>query len=151
MDDLGLRLGDIGGLETEEVYTRSPEKARWNLEENGATGEEIEFLLNQRVELNAFASDEMVKWIEGKLEQQGVTKVIPDKGTLAGAYHRTRAQAHIQAKIDEIIEAEAEEGEAGRVPDDLRKQVEEHLKSHPATSWDEAIREIVEADEGDDE
>ncbi len=149
--DLGLRLDDIGGLITEGVYTRSPEKARWNLEENGATGEEIEFLLRQRVELNAFASDELVKWIESKLEQHGVTKVIPDTDSLAGAYHRTRAQARMQAKIDEIIEAESEEGEVGKVPDDLRKQVEERLKSHPATSWDEAVREIVEADEADEE
>ena len=70
---------------------------------------------------------------------------------LAGPYHRTRAQARIQAQIDEIIEEESEEGEAGKVPDDLRKQAEERLKEHPATSWDEAIREFVEADKGDDE
>ena len=80
------------------------------------------------------------------------TLVDKVEATLAGAYHRTRAQARIQAKIDEIIEEEAsEEGEVGKIPDDLQKQVEERLKEHPATSWDEAIREIVEADEGDDE
>ncbi len=149
--DLGLRLDDIDGLMTEEVHTPSPWAARRNLEENGATGEEIEFLLGQRVELNALASDEMVKWIESKLEQHGVSKVIPDKGTLTDAYRRVRTQARIQAKIDEIIEEESEEGEVEKVPDNLRKQVEERLKKHPATSWDEAIREFVAADGGDDE
>ncbi len=57
--DLGLRLEDIDGLETEDVYIQSPHSARCNLRENGATDEEIEFLLDQRVELNAFASDEL--------------------------------------------------------------------------------------------
>ena len=64
MIDLGLRLEDVDGLETEDVYVGSPSKARWNLQENGATPEEIDFLLEQRVELNAFASDEFVQWIE---------------------------------------------------------------------------------------
>ncbi len=63
--DLGLRIGDIEGLETEKVYIQSPGSARWNLRDNGATEEEIEFLLDRRVELNAFASDDLVAWIEG--------------------------------------------------------------------------------------
>jgi hypothetical protein len=145
--DLGMRLCDIDGLETEDVYIQSPQAARLNLRENGATDEEIKFLLNQRVELNAFASDELVAWIEGKLEEHGITKVIPDEDTLADAYRRVRTQARVQAKIDEVLEGETEEDQEGEVPDDLQKQIEERLEAHPATSWDKAVRDLVEAEE----
>ena len=44
--DLGLRLADVGGLESEDVFDRgSPSAIRGNLRSNGATEKEIEFLL----------------------------------------------------------------------------------------------------------
>src|SRR5205823_398876 len=50
--DLGLRLEDIDGLESEEVeYQQSDETLVANLKANGATAEEIEFLRTGRVEL----------------------------------------------------------------------------------------------------
>jgi hypothetical protein len=149
--DLGMRLEDIEGLETEDVYIQSPWKARRNLRKNGATEEEIEFLLEKRVELNAFASDELITWIEGKLDQHGIKKVVPDEDTLVDAYRRMQAQARVQAKIDEFLKSDAEEDQEGEVPDDLRKQIEERLEGQPATSWDKAVRDLVEAEEGADE
>ena len=56
-----------------------------NLRKNGATAEEIEFLLSERVELNALASDELVDFIEGKLDALGIGKVVPDEETLRAA------------------------------------------------------------------
>ena len=47
--DLGLRIEDVAGLETEEVFIDNKEKATENLVENGATPEEVVFLLEQRV------------------------------------------------------------------------------------------------------
>ena len=73
--DLGLRIEDIAGLETEDVFINSKEKAAQNLVENGASPEEVEFLLEQRVEINAFPSDELISWLESKLDQHGVAKV----------------------------------------------------------------------------
>jgi hypothetical protein len=63
------------------------------LRKNGATEEEVKFLAGespgskrQRVELNAFTSDQFVEWLTGKLDglqQQGViSKVVPDANTL---------------------------------------------------------------------
>jgi hypothetical protein len=50
--DLGFRLADIDGLETEAVFDQgSKEQRGWNLRDNGATAEEIEFLVERRVEL----------------------------------------------------------------------------------------------------
>ena len=68
------------GLEPEDVYYRSDPTS--NLRQNGATQEEIVFLRGdggarhgyqgQRVELNAFASGDLIAWIESKLQQHGV-------------------------------------------------------------------------------
>ncbi len=93
--DLGLRLEDVAGLETEDVHIDSRDKARWNLRENGATPEEIEFLLEQRVELNAFASDELIDWIEGKLEDHTSPRWSRTR-TRWRTYQCMRAQALVQ-------------------------------------------------------
>jgi hypothetical protein len=145
--DLGLRLEDVDGLETEDVHFESAWKARENLRENGATDEEIDFLIHRRVELNAFASDEFIEWIEGKLKQHGVAKVVPDDATLADAYRRMRRQALVQARIDEVLaELEEEEAEPLPVPDDLIAQIEERLSDDPALRWDAVLRDIAEDD-----
>ncbi len=119
------------------------DKARLNLRENGATEEEIEFLLDQRVELNAFASDDLVEWVEGKLEEHGVAKVIPDEDCLAGAYRRALEQAFVQQKIDEVIDEAGELGESAEVPKDLRATVEERLREDRAATWDSVVRDIA--------
>ena len=61
---------------------------------------------------------------------------------------RMQAQARVQAKINEVLENEAEADQV-EVPDDLRDRIEQQLKDNPAVSWDEVVRDIVEADEGD--
>ena len=148
--DLGMRLDDIDGLETEDVYVESPHTARQNLRENGATDEEIEFLLEQRVELNAFASDDFVAWIEGKLDEQGVKKIVPDDECLATAYRRAMQQALVQKKIDEVIDDIDDLGEEAPIPDDLREKVEERIED-TAMTWDSIVREMAVANLDDDE
>jgi hypothetical protein len=142
--DLGLRVEDVGNLETEDVYIDSPQKARANLQENGATPEEIEFLLEQRVELNAFASDELVEWIEGKLQQHGIVKVMPDATTLAGAYARMRRQALAQDQINQVMAKL--HAAAAAVPDKLAARITGRLEKNPALRWDAVLRAIAEAD-----
>ena len=147
-----MRLGDIGGLETEQVHIRGHEAARWNLSDNGASGEEIEFLLHQRVELNAFPSDDLVGWIEGKLEEHGVKKLIPDQDCLKAAYSRAFKQAAVQKQIDELIE-ETEESGGVCVPKALRQDIEAKLKANPALSWDAAVKAtaILDQDQADED
>jgi len=105
--NLGLRLEDVDGLETEDVYFRNRDKAAANLAENGTAPEEIEFLLERRVELNAFASDELIDWLERKLKEHGIRKVIPAASTLAGAYQRMRKQALVVDKLEKLAVADA--------------------------------------------
>ena len=69
------------------------------LEECGATTEEQEFLverelrqgwIGRRVEINAMTSDQLISWLEKKLKERGVKKVVPKNDTLISAYHRAK-------------------------------------------------------------
>ena len=141
--DLGLRLDDIEGLETESVYHRESRHAiAANLHANGATDDEIEFLLHRRVELNALPSDQLVAFIERKLAQHGVEKVVPDDATLAAAYRRMRQQIVVQKRIDAAL-AEIKSLPSASPPDDLLHRIEERLNRDPTLRWDAALREIA--------
>ena len=63
------------------------ETRRANLRKNGATREEIEFLLHgRRVELNAMTSRQLVAFVERKLTDNGIAKIVPKQAELADAY-----------------------------------------------------------------
>ena len=99
--DVGLRLDDVLRLGLEEkaepVKYGTDKDPRENLAESGATEDEQAFLVSgggpgrwvgRRVELNALTSDQLVAFLEGKLRQHGVGKVVPDRETLDAAYRR---------------------------------------------------------------
>jgi len=143
--DFGLRLADV------ERYGLQPEVCRVkhnmviNLRQNGATAEEIEFLsAGQRVELNALTSDQLIEWVESKLREYGVQKVIPDATTLEIAYRRAALADRLNERLDEIM-AEAERAvDAMQVdPDRLSCQVRKRLAAAPRTAWDEAVASIA--------
>ncbi len=93
--------------------------------------------------MNAFASDDFVTWIEGKLEEHDVSKVIPGHDTMAAAYRRAVEQVFVQQKIDEVIDEAQELGESAEVPSDLRAKVEKHLRDDTAATWDSIVRDIA--------
>jgi hypothetical protein len=67
--DLGLRIDDVVDLDLEGFAERvsdngSREARANNLRMNGATEDEIEFLLERRVELNALTSDRLVAFVD---------------------------------------------------------------------------------------
>jgi hypothetical protein len=147
--DLGLRLADVEALESEPFPLPDSEQGmaalRWRLEINGATAEEIAFLMEgQRVELNAMDSDQFADFVERKLEENGVKKVIPEGETLEatfGAMTRSaRAKAALQSELDRLTD------EAIAAPKDLMERIKIHLTKHPVETWDEAVRAIVEED-----
>ncbi len=107
----------------------------------GATDAEVKFLLTRRVELNAFASDQFIAWIEGKLKQHGITKVVPDETTLDKAYRRIRQQAKVQRVIDAALDNLDED--EGDVPDTLAKKISELQNAEPTLTWDAALKRIV--------
>ena len=137
--DLGIRLEDVDGLESERVNL--PDSAADNLRSSGATEAEVEFLLTSRVELNAFASDKFIEWIEAKLVLHGIKKLIPDHVTLGQAYRRIRQQAAVQEIIDAaLVDLNDDDGE---VPDRLEEQIAAIQTAEPSLTWDEALKRIV--------
>jgi hypothetical protein len=79
---------------------------------------------------------QFIMWLEGKLNEHGVEKIIPDGDTLAAAYRRAQRIARIQTLIDETARADDVNIP---VPDDLADRVQQILKTHPTLSWGEAL------------
>ena len=145
--DLGLRLEDVEqyDLETEPVHHRAERHtvAR-NLRLNGATEAEIEFLLTRRVELNAFASDQFIEWLESKFEKHGIKKVVPDAETLGDAFRRAAQAKYLNAQLDELSTEAKDYADALKLPrGGLVKKVKSMLKESPEMSWDHAVATLA--------
>jgi hypothetical protein len=141
--DLGLRLDDIAGLEREPAAATKTSAAilREQLAENGAVDAEIAILLNERVELNAMASDDLIAMIERKLKDYGLKKVVPDDDVLAEAYREFHRSKELRKEFEEM-ESEFEESKI-KVPKTLNKQVRAVLEKHPDLRWDDAIQIVL--------
>jgi hypothetical protein len=157
--DLGLRLSDIQewDLQGEDVvHNADPSE---NLTLNEASTEEVEYLRGEyvggykgphyqgrRVELNAFTSEAFVKWLESKLIEHQIRKVIPDAATLEMAYRRA---AGIR-KYREILQAALRDVDgytaALSVPKDIVEGVREQLAGSPWISWDQAVELLLPID-----
>jgi DNA topoisomerase VI subunit B len=149
---LGLRLEDVRALgiedRAEDTFDKGqPEAHRANLEANGATNDEINFLLNgigdnatgKRVELNALTSDEMVEFVENKLRRHGVKKIVPQNEDLADAYQLYKRGVAIR----ETVRAEIAAFREVSVPADLEERLRALLKQNPAMPWDEAVAVVA--------
>jgi hypothetical protein len=141
--DLGLRIGDVEDLEEEEgAYTKSDDETiQARLKRAGATPEEIEFLLERRVELNAMPSDVFVEFIERKLEENGIRKVVPDPPALRKAYEifaKGKSFKEATENIKKAIEAEPVE-----IPEDIESKVAEIVDENPEVSWHKAVHSLL--------
>ena len=166
--DLGLRLGDVQAysLESEPVFygingNHDPRDPRPNLRENGATEDEIEFLCSdvhrstgwhgRRVELNAFASGDLIHWLEAKFAEHSIQKVVPDNDVLESAYRRAMETAIVRERLRKIEKAAREQSQEAELPRALAVKVRKRLKASPSKSWDQVIAEMAAADTpGDD-
>ena len=149
--DLGLRLEDIEkyDLESEGVYYRaSALKVRSNLIKNGATKAEVDFLTKQRVELNAFASADLVEWIEAKLGGCGVSKVLPSDDQIAEAYRHAVQCEYLEEHSEELLESARQHAADATIPSNIKKSIAARLRKAPAMSWDAALHDIVEDEYG---
>jgi hypothetical protein len=156
--DLGVTLPDVRamGLQSERVTYRHAADPRLELDRCGATPEEHAFLVGerrwnpsthqvywtgQRVELNAMTSDQFVGWIEQRLTDHGVTKVVPTPDTLAKAYRLAMRTKTINEQLARLQMTTREQ--AMLIPDDLTARVHEALRENPARSWDAAVWALV--------
>jgi hypothetical protein len=151
--DLGLRLKDVEaeGLEAEDVAYGKSDPTE-NLLTNGATSEEVRFLnqgrvsggyRGKRVELNAFTSGELIAWIESKLQEHGIKKLIPEKETVEAAYRRAFAITLRDRRLEEIAAEVIQEAQQAAVPEWLAEEVRERLEEDPSLAWDEVLAELA--------
>jgi hypothetical protein len=131
--DLGVRLNDVREyfLPSEPVDYRSDSEP--NLRDNGATQEEIAFLVGKgqlggryhgrRVELNAFTSDQFVAWLEAKLQHHKVRKVIPDDQTAAEAWRRSIVLREIEQRMEQALPKAQRTAKKAAVPKNLRARI----------------------------
>jgi hypothetical protein len=157
--DLGLRLTDVEqhDLEAEDVQFSTGRgrsvDPRENLRLNGATEDELEFLVcdgnshsgyrGRRVELNAFTSGDLVAWIEGKLIERGIRKLVPSPSVLAEAYRRQLAAGYFERRTKDLMEKARRFADSTQVPNSLASAVGAALSKSPELSWDEAIARMA--------
>jgi hypothetical protein len=142
-DVLDRVIAAAGGLPEGVFYRENPDSVRRGLKMAGATEAEIDFLLHNRVELKAFASDQLVEWIEGKLEQHGVRKVIHADKVLAEGYRRQHQSAYLGQHFGKLFERSCEHIKGIEILPDLREQVARRLQERPSLSWSDAVAEIA--------
>jgi hypothetical protein len=161
--DLGLRLEEAlaMGLESEPVLYDAEVDPRESLRTCGATEAECAFLVTERkvdirngkrhvywvgerIELNAMDSQQFLDWLEQKLQDAGVEKVVPDDDVLAAAYRRQRRVAKLQKILEEAM---TETDDDVPVPDDLGDQIRARITGK-SEAWDDALWDIVQEQDG---
>jgi hypothetical protein len=159
--ELGLSLDDVKDLGLIEQFEHQfiPKARRETMEENlrknGASEEEIEFMFAdwsehrslRRVELNALTSPQMVEFLERKLKENHIEKIVPSEESLAEAYRLFTRDAKVQEVIDEAIEKIDGDEDETEVPADLEKRVRDYLVKHPTVRWDEAVKKVVDGED----
>jgi hypothetical protein len=157
--DLGLSLEDAQamGLESEHQYHPKGNKQALiaNLRENGASQAEIDFMFadfdrlrsTRRVELNAMTSPQFVAFLERKLKEARVAKIIPTEDLLAEVYAGLERGRRLQEELDDLNEEFDDEDFTA--PKGLRRRVAGMLKKNPTLRWDAALAEVIKQSGGD--
>jgi hypothetical protein len=150
--DIGLRLSDVleMNLESEEVEIKDDPIDR--LARDGATPDEVTFLRGttvnrngkirfkgQRVELNAMTNPQLIEFVERKLKEHGVKKVIPDEPTLQIELRACVSRKRVTRKIREIERQVAQGMKSFKMPKNLRSKVTNKFEQNATLSWRDAI------------
>jgi hypothetical protein len=149
--DFGMNYSDIDGLRPEPGDSNISDE---RLEQAGVDQAAINFLRNQKVELNAMTSRQLVNFVESKLKQHGITKVIPDSETLVRTYEMFAASNRLSEVFEELkekLEKESEDQESIKMPEDLEAKVKNKLKQNPDITWHRAIELIIDPDAPEDD
>jgi DNA topoisomerase VI subunit B len=168
--DLGLRIRDVGDLESEEVVIgQNYDAVAERLKVNGAIDDEITYLLDgqvvddpdsddggkiisgHRVELNAMTSAQFVAFVERKLIGAGARKVVPGKALMGEAYAAFAREKAARPEIEALLARLGASPVA--VPEDLDARVRAYLAENPAATWDKAVSQIagIENEEEDED
>ena len=147
--DIGLRLDDVDamGLESEPTDVLGNWWKRvQTLKRHGATHEEIAFLENRRVELNAMTSRQLLDFVAAKLDEHSVEKLVPEEAILERHARRLIEQQLAKKVIARVSSRIAKEAASRKLPADLLARVAEALEEKPHLPWDAALAAVLDAD-----
>ncbi len=151
--DLGLSLADVQAMGLQHEYQHHPKADRRAMESNmslnGAGKADIEFMFQdfdrmrstRRVELNAMTSPQFIEFLERKLQENGVKKIIPDRALLEKAFVKMDRGRQLQ---DAFVKLERDfQFDAREAPADIERRIGEILARDPTLRWDAAVAKVV--------
>jgi hypothetical protein len=137
-------------LQNEDVVYIGNKDPKENLRDCGATEEECGFLVRERqgggwvgkrVELNAMTSAQFLDFLERKLAEVMVCKLVPDDQTLLAAYRRAFQFVSAQKALDAALRQPGN-GIPGALPDDMADKIRAAINGSELP-WDEVLWRLV--------
>jgi hypothetical protein len=117
---------------------------RMRLWQSPATGTKTQDVLrDKRVELNAMTSRQLVEFVEGKLEEHGVEKLIPEDKTIEEHARRLLEQRFAEEAIAPLRPEIAKRAQQAELPAGLWQRVTDVLKAEPHLPWDIAVAQVL--------
>jgi hypothetical protein len=86
-------------------------------------------------------SPQFIAFLERKLKEVGVKKIVPEQKLLAEVYVGMQRGLRLQDAIDDL--PDADDGDDIKVPKDLHQRVAKLLKQRPEMRWDTALKKIA--------
>jgi hypothetical protein len=147
---LGLTLAqahDMGlAAERQEVKAKNPERMLAALGAYGATTDELRFLASgMRVELNAMTSDVLVGWIEQRLRDHGVAKLVPSAQLIELRAREVLGRLHMKDAVAKLDQEARQYAAKVDLPSDLADQIRRQFEEDPALPWEDALANALSA------
>jgi hypothetical protein len=92
--------------------------------------------------LNAVTSPQFVAYVERKLKENDVAKIVPDLDLLAEVYIGMKRGQRLKKEAAELFD----DIEDCKPPKNLGHRIREMLKMSPSIRWDAAVKAIVDAE-----
>ncbi|OBZ15946.1 hypothetical protein A8L34_27910 [Bacillus sp. FJAT-27264] len=147
------------GLEPEEAIDMGLQIESFNSERHRPVADYVSYywqdwLQSNRAELNAMTTPEFIEWLEGKMEEYGVGKVIPTEDVLSRTFDESAERLIRSQVMDTILEQsnyemrvkvelmKARNGiELAKL--DIRDKVYDKLAVNPLYRWDMPVSELA--------
>jgi len=94
----------------------------------------------RRVELNAMTSPQFIRFVERKLRENKIAKIIPDQKLLANAFVAMERGRRLEIEAEKIEKINMK---GFKAPGNLKRLVEKEQKKNPSIRWDAAIAAII--------
>jgi len=113
----------------------------------GASEAEIAFIgKGQRVELNAMPSDVFIKWIEGKLRDHRIQKVVPSDAVIEQRARQLIGLQHLKKDVAALERAARQHAKTVTLPTDLSDRMRQRFAVDPTLPWEDALRMALEGE-----